>query len=85
MYPDGIATAGDWIAAPLIDRAAIEIASSMRSRNWCQRMPRSAARFAMRLKETFDLTRLLARIATGRTGPRDLQQVARDVGDVCPS
>ena len=32
--------------------------------------------FRKALAKTYDLTRLLARIATGRTGPRDLQQVA---------
>lgn len=73
--PMGSRLLADWIAAPLIDREAIdsrldavaEISSDTPLRN----------EIRATLKQTFDLTRLLARIATGRTGPRDLQQIAR--------
>ncbi|MBL6724316.1 MAG: DNA mismatch repair protein MutS [Rubripirellula sp.] len=64
----------DWIAAPLIDRQAISVRQDA-----VQEFVRdSAVRAELRdtLKKTYDLTRLLARIATARTGPRDLQQVA---------
>ncbi len=72
--PMGSRLLADWIAAPLVDvdeinvrlDAVNEIASDTRLRGDVQST----------LKETYDLTRLLARIATMRTGPRDLQQVA---------
>ena len=64
----------DWIAAPLIDAQAI-----LARQNAVEEfVDHAAARSQVRdtLKKTYDLTRLLARIATARTGPRDLQQVA---------
>ena len=72
--PMGSRLLADWIAAPLIDAEAIsdrldaveELAGDASLRGDVRAI----------LKKTFDLTRLLARIATGRTGPRDLQQVA---------
>ncbi|QDT06465.1 DNA mismatch repair protein MutS [Rubripirellula lacrimiformis] len=78
--PMGSRLLGDWIAAPLIDRTAIEarldavaeLASDVKLRGDIRET----------LKETFDLTRLLGRIATGRTGPRDLQQVARTLASL---
>jgi DNA mismatch repair protein MutS len=72
--PMGSRLLADWIAAPLIDLAAISDRLDA-----VQELSRdSALRGDVRttLRRTFDLTRLLARIATGRTGPRDLQQVA---------
>ena len=64
----------DWIAAPLIDRQPI----SQRLDAVEELVSDAGLRDDVRgtLKQTFDLTRLLGRIATGRTGPRDLQQVA---------
>tara|TARA_R110002049_G_scaffold2750_2_gene21666 strand:+ start:526111 stop:528729 length:2619 start_codon:yes stop_codon:yes gene_type:complete len=72
--PMGSRLLADWIAAPLIDIDAInarldsvaELANDVTLRGDVRTT----------LKQTYDLTRLLARIATGRTGPRDLQQVA---------
>ncbi|MEO1525985.1 MAG: DNA mismatch repair protein MutS [Planctomycetota bacterium] len=65
----------DWIAAPLIDIPAI----SARHDAIQECIGDNAFRAEIRdtLKQTFDMTRLLARIATSRTGPRDLQQVAQ--------
>ena len=65
----------DWIAAPLIDQQAIEARHDAIADFTSHGQLRSAVRST--LKQTFDITRLLARIATQRTGPRDLQQVAR--------
>ncbi len=64
----------DWIAAPLIDRLAIIARQDAVEELVDEASLRGEVREL--LKETYDLTRLLARIATGRTGPRDLQQVA---------
>ena len=65
---------GDWIAAPLMDRDAIEARLDAVDELVDETSLRTSIRKT--LKQTFDLTRLLARIATMRTGPRDLQQVA---------
>ncbi len=73
--PMGSRLLADWIAAPLIDIELInhrldavqELATDSQLRGDVRK----------KLKQTFDLTRVLGRIATGRTGPRDLQQVAR--------
>ena len=64
----------DWIAAPLIDSEAI----TFRQDAVEEFVANAGSRTDIReiLKRTYDLNRLLARIATGRTGPRDLQQVA---------
>jgi DNA mismatch repair protein MutS len=72
--PMGSRLLADWIAAPMIDSAAINARQDAVS----ELVGDGALRADLRtiLKHTFDLTRLLGRIATGRTGPRDLQQVA---------
>jgi len=64
----------DWIAAPLIDHDAI----SLRHDAVGDFVGDGVLRTDLRdiLKKTYDLTRLIGRIATGRTGPRDLLQVA---------
>ena len=72
--PMGSRLLADWIAAPLIDAAAINARFDGIEELVTDATLRSDVRTT--LKKTFDLTRLLARIATGRTGPRDLQQVA---------
>ena len=73
--PMGSRLLADWIAAPLIDiepinhrlNAVEELVKDSQLRNDIRTT----------LKKVFDLSRVLGRIATGRTGPRDLQQVAR--------
>ena len=64
----------DWIAAPLVEIARIEARHDVVSEFVDDQSLRSSIRGT--LKQTYDITRLLARIATQRTGPRDLQQVA---------
>ncbi len=72
--PMGSRLLADWIAAPLIDRQSINDRLDAVQELLADATLRAEVRST--LKQTFDLTRLLARIATGRTGPRDLQQVA---------
>ncbi len=72
--PMGSRLLADWIAAPLIDGDAINARLDAVGTLATDQNFRSDVRSG--LKQTFDLTRLLARIATGRTGPRDLGQVA---------
>ncbi|KAA5538818.1 DNA mismatch repair protein MutS [Roseiconus nitratireducens] len=73
--PAGSRWLADWIAAPLIEIPRIEERHDAIGEFVAEAALRSELRST--LKQTFDVTRLLARIATGRTGPRDLQQVAR--------
>ena len=73
--PMGSRLLSDWVSAPLIDTTAIN-----HRLDAVQELSNDAtlrANVRDTLNQTFDLTRLLGRIATGRTGPRDLQQVAR--------
>ena len=65
----------DWIAAPLIEIPAIEARHDSIAE--CLKEAGFRAEIRETLKRTFDMTRLLARIATCRTGPRDLKQVAQ--------
>ena len=64
---------GDWIAAPLMDRQRIE--DRLDAIEELVQDPKRRSDIRETLQQTFDLTRLLARIATMRTGPRDLVQV----------
>lgn len=73
--PMGSRLLADWIAAPLIDIEAINHRLDAVEELSGDSQLRGDVRTT--LKQTFDLTRVLGRIATGRTGPRDLQQVAR--------
>lgn len=64
-----------WISAPLTDATMIHarheaIAEMVRLADLREDIRQT-------LKGVFDLSRLLGRVATGRTGPRDLQQVGR--------
>jgi DNA mismatch repair protein MutS len=73
--PMGSRLLSDWIAAPLIDQTRIDQRLDAVAELNADGQLRADIRGI--LKQVFDLTRLLGRIATGRTGPRDLQQVAR--------
>ncbi len=72
--PMGSRMLADWIAAPLIDANAIGQRHDAVGEIVGEAMLRADVRKTLR--DTYDLSRLMARIATGRTGPRDLQQVA---------
>ncbi|OYP34518.1 DNA mismatch repair protein MutS [Rhodopirellula sp. MGV] len=65
----------DWIAAPLVQIAPIEARHDAIDEFVKHANLRGDVR--QTLKQTFDITRLLARVATGRTGPRDLLQIAQ--------
>ena len=73
--PMGSRLLADWIAAPQVDIDAINHRLDAVEELTSHAQLRGDVRGT--LKQTFDLTRVLGRIATGRTGPRDLQQVAR--------
>jgi DNA mismatch repair protein MutS len=73
--PMGSRLLADWIAAPLIDPTAIQ--NRHDSVEELSKDTQLRGDIRATLKQMFDLTRLMGRIATGRTGPRDLQQVAR--------
>ena len=73
--PMGSRLLADWIAAPLINRAAIETRHDAVEELSNAAPQRGEIRDTLR--KTFDLTRLLARVATARSGPRDLQQIVR--------
>ncbi|TWT76762.1 DNA mismatch repair protein MutS [Planctomycetes bacterium CA13] len=78
--PMGARLLADWIAAPLIDHERIE--SRLDAVSELVGDARLRGDIRETLRHTFDLTRLMARIATGRTGPRDLQQVARTLANL---
>jgi DNA mismatch repair protein MutS len=78
--PMGSRLLADWIAAPLIDLAAIRDRHDAVEELVTDAPLRGDVRAT--LKSTFDLTRLLGRIATARTGPRDLQQIARTLSSL---
>ena len=73
--PMGSRRLADWIAAPLVDIDHIESRHDAVE----ELVDDSNLRGDIRetLKNLFDLSRLLARVATRRAGPRDLQQVGR--------
>jgi DNA mismatch repair protein MutS len=70
----------DWIAAPLIHVESIHARLDAVEELTKDAKLRSDVRVT--LKNIFDLTRLLGRIATGRTGPRDLQQAGRTLAEL---
>ncbi|MEM9942286.1 MAG: DNA mismatch repair protein MutS [Planctomycetota bacterium] len=71
--PMGSRLLGEWLANPLIDKAAIE----KRQDAIGELVKHQVIREKLReyLKDVFDLQRLLARVATGRATPRDLNHI----------
>ncbi len=78
--PMGARLLSDWLSAPLVDEAAIVERHDAVEELVSQSKLRQEIR--QTLGNTFDLSRLLGRIATARTGPRDLQQVARTLASL---
>ncbi|MFM7184725.1 MAG: DNA mismatch repair protein MutS [Planctomycetota bacterium] len=73
--PLGARLLGEWLAAPLIDPAAIDerldaVAALVSD-------PILAARLADKLSGIGDIERLVGRVVTGRAGPRDLERIGR--------
>ncbi len=65
----------DWLASPLADRAAIE--QRLDAVAQCVACPTQRAEVRRLLTQLPDLERLVARVTTGRTTPRDLQAVGK--------
>ncbi|MCC9641159.1 DNA mismatch repair protein MutS [Rhodopirellula sp. JC740] len=74
VTPMGSRLLADHLAAPLIDVDAITYRAEAVEEFVRNHNLRGDVRSI--LADTYDLTRLLARVATGRTGPRDLKQIA---------
>ncbi|MEM6980824.1 MAG: DNA mismatch repair protein MutS [Planctomycetota bacterium] len=74
VTPMGSRLLADELAAPLIDLDAIELRAEAVSELVDHHSLRRDVRAI--LTETYDLSRLLARLATKRSGPRDLSQIA---------
>ncbi|TWT98989.1 DNA mismatch repair protein MutS [Neorhodopirellula pilleata] len=74
VTPMGSRLLADYLAAPLVAPESIAYRADAVSELVGNHSLRTDVRKI--LGETYDLTRLLARIATGRTGPRDLRQIA---------
>lgn len=74
VTPGGSRLLGDYLAAPLVAPEAI----AYRADSVSELVGNHSLRADVRgiLGDTYDLTRLLARLATGRSGPRDLCQIA---------
>jgi DNA mismatch repair protein MutS len=73
--PLGARLLAEWLAAPLVDKAAIDdrldaVAALVDD-------PALAARLAGCLAGIGDLERLIGRVVTGRAGPRDLERIGR--------
>ncbi|MEQ1825459.1 MAG: DNA mismatch repair protein MutS [Pirellula sp.] len=66
-----------WLASPLVSKDQIELRLAAVEELVGDTRLRTAARSM--LDEVYDLERLLARVATGRSSPRDLQQVGRSL------
>ncbi len=73
--PMGSRLLGDWLANPLTDRAAIDARLDAVAELVAD--ARLADDLHERLKAVYDLERLLARVMTGRAGPRDLSFIGR--------
>ena len=73
--PMGARLLGEWLSAPLVDKAAIDdrldaVATLVAD-------PILAARLAEKLSGIGDIERLVGRVITGRAGPRDLERIGR--------
>ncbi len=69
-----------WLSTPLIDREQIE--SRLSAVEELTRENRLRESLRRSLSDVYDLERLLARIATGRTNPRDLRHVGRTLSQL---
>ncbi len=77
VTPMGARRLSQWLASPLVSTAQIESRLDSVAEMVREARLRSTVRSA--LDEVYDLERLLARVATGRCSPRDLQQIARSL------
>lgn len=70
----------DWMASPLVQYDAIQ--SRLSAVETFVTDSRFRQTIQQALDEVYDLERLLARVATGRTSPRDLKQVGRTLSQL---
>jgi len=73
LTPMGARRITQWLSAPLVDRIQIELRLDAVEALVQGHKLREILR--THLQDVYDLQRLLSRVATGRCGPRDLQQV----------
>ncbi len=66
-----------WLASPLVSKEQIELRSAAVEELVTYTRLRASIRTM--LDDVYDLERLLARVATGRSSPRDLQQVGKSL------
>jgi len=78
--PMGSRRIAHWLASPLIDRNQIESRLGAVAEFHKEKRLRETLREL--LSNVYDLERLLGRVATGRCGPRDLQQVGRTLAQL---
>jgi DNA mismatch repair protein MutS len=77
VTPMGARRLSQWLASPLVASAQIE--SRLGAVEELIRDSRLRNAIRESLSDVYDLERLLARVATGRCSPRDLQQVGRSL------
>jgi len=77
VTPMGARRLGLWLASPLV--SATQIESRLEAVDELVRDLRLRTTIREGLKEIYDLERLMARVATGRCSPRDLQHVGRSL------
>ncbi len=73
ITPSGSRCLAQWLAAPLIDVDQINLRLDSVSEFLRDNRLRETLRSL--LNDSYDLDRLVSRVATGRCGPRDLQQI----------
>jgi DNA mismatch repair protein MutS len=73
--PMGGRRLGEWLAAPLVDKAAID--ERLDAVATLVAEPPAAARIVELLTGIGDIERLTGRVVTGRAGPRDLERIGR--------
>lgn len=78
VTPMGARLLAAWLASPLIDIAKIDRRLDAVSELVLNTPLTDTLRY--RLREIYDLERLLARVTTGRAGPRDLAAIGRTLG-----
>lgn len=80
VTPMGARKLSQWLASPLIDAA--EINARLGAVKLLTEEPSRRNSIREALREIYDLERLLARVATGRSSPRDLQQVGKSLRQI---
>jgi len=80
VTPMGARRIAQWLSAPLVDREQIESRLGAVEELIAESRLREGVRDL--LKDVYDLERLLARVATGRTSPRDLKNIGQTLSQL---